>query len=141
MIEMDRQPQQKSIPTLLKELAEDARGLVRDEVQLAKAETKENVAAMARDLVPIAVGAVLGLVALLMLATAANAALTSLFVKVMSPGVAVWLAPLILAIALGVTAWSMVNRGKAALKRTSLVPEQTKQTLREDKEWIKNKLS
>ena len=132
---------QKSIPTLLKELADDARGLLRDEVQLAKAEATEKIAAVARQLVPIAVGAVLGLVATLMLATAANAALTTLLARVMSPGVAVWLAPLILALALAVAAWSMVNRGKRALARQSLAPEQTRQTLRENKEWIKSKLS
>jgi len=129
------------ISSLLRELAEDARGLVRDEVRLAKAETTEKLAETAKALVPFVVGGVLGLVALLMLATAANAALTTLLAKAMSIGIAVWLSPLILALVLGLVAWSLVAKGKTTLKHQSLKPEKTMATLQEDKQWIQDKLS
>jgi hypothetical protein len=129
------------ISTLLRELAEDARGLVRDEVRLAKAETTEKLTETAKSLVPFAVAGVLGLVALLMLATAANAALTTLLAKVMSVGIAVWLSPLTLALVLAIVAWSLVATGKAKLRHQSLKPEKTMATLQEDKQWIKSKLS
>lgn len=138
MIEPGRQ---RPISSLFRELAEDARGLVRDEVRLAKAETTENLTEMAKGLIPLAVAGVLGLVALLMLATAANAALTTLLAKAMSIGIAVWLSPLILALVLGLVAWSLVAKGKTTLKHQSLKPEKTMATLQEDKQWIKNKLS
>ena len=140
MIETER-PYQKPISALLRELAEDARGLVRDEVRLAKAETTEKLTDMARHLVPFVVAGVLGLVALLMLATAANAALTTLLAKAMSLGIAVWLAPLILALLFGVVAWTLVQKGKTGMKNQSLKPEKTMATLQEDKQWIKDKLS
>jgi len=138
---IDPQPDRTPISSLLRELAEDARGLVRDEVRLAKAETSENVAEMVKGVVPFAVAAVLGLVALLMLATAANAALTTLLAKAMSLGIAVWLSPLILALVLGLVAWAMAKKGSAALRSRSLKPEKTVATLQEDKQWIKSKLS
>jgi len=137
---IDPQPQ-RPISSLLRELAEDARGLVRDEVRLAKAETSENVAALVKGLAPFAVAAVLGLVALLMLATAANAALTTLLAKAMSLGIAVWLSPLILALVLGAVAWALVNKGKTALRNQSLKPDKTVATLQEDKQWIRSKLT
>ena len=134
-------PGRESLSALLRDLAESARNLARDEVQLAKAEVSEKVREAVRHLVPIAAGAVLALVAVFMLATAASAGLTSLLAQVMSLGVAVWLAPLLLAVALGAGAWLLVQRGKKGLQQQSLAPERTKESLREGKEWIKEKLS
>lgn len=134
-------PTPEPLSALLRDLAESARNLARDEVQLAKAEVGEKVRDTARHLVPIAAGALLALVAVFMLATAAATGLTSLLAQVMSMGVAVWLSPLLLAIALGAGAWLLVQRGKKGLQQQSLVPEKTKESLREDKEWIKEKLS
>ena len=131
----------KPISSLVRELLDEAGELMREEVRLARAETGEKAAEVGRGLVPVAVGAVLGLAALLMLVTALDRGLTALLVRWIPPEVAVWLAPLLLATLLGIVAWSFVDKGKTALKRVSLVPERTRRTLQEDKEWIRSRLS
>jgi hypothetical protein len=138
MIERERQ---KPIAGLVRELLDDAGELVREEVRLARAETHEKLSELGRNLVPIGVGAVLGLSAMLMLVAALEHGLTALLAAFLPPGVAVWLAPLILAMALGVAAWSFINKGKTAIQRLSLVPERTRQTLQEDRAWIRSRLS
>jgi hypothetical protein len=132
---------QLPISTLIRELLDDAGELVREEVRLAKAETHEKLAEVGRNLVPIGIGAVLGFAALILSITALNHGLTALLAQVLDLEVAVWLAPLLLALALGLAARSYINKGKTAIQRLSLVPEKTKATLQEDKEWIRNRLS
>lgn len=132
---------QRPISSLIRELLDDAGELLREEVRLAKAETSEKVAAVGKSMVPIGIGAVLGLAALIMAVTALNHGLTALLAQVMDLEIAVWLAPLLLAIGLGIAAWSFINKGKTAIQRLSLVPEKTKRTLQEDKEWIRSKLA
>ena len=132
---------QKPISALVRELLDDAGELMREEVRLAKVETSEKVSEVGRSLVPIGVGAVFGLAALILLVSALDRGLTALLAQALPLEVAVWLAPLLLAVAVGIVAWSFVDKGKTALKRVSLVPEKTKQTLQEDKEWIRSRLS
>ena len=132
---------QKPISALVRELLDDAGELVREEVRLAKAETHEKVSEVGRNLVPIGVGAVFGLAALILLVTALDRGLTALLAQALPLEVAVWLAPLILAVVVAIVARSFINKGKTALQRLSLVPEKTRQTLQEDKEWIRSRLS
>jgi heme/copper-type cytochrome/quinol oxidase subunit 2 len=132
---------QKPISALIRELLDDAGEIVREEVRLAKAETSEKVSEVGRSLVPIGIGAVVGLAALILMISALDRGLTALLAQALPLEVAVWLAPLVLAIVVGAVAWSFINKGKSALRRLSVVPEKTMQTLQEDKEWIRSRLS
>jgi hypothetical protein len=132
---------QQPISSLIRELLDDAGELVREEVRLAKAETHEKLVEVGRNLVPIGIGAVLGFASLILAITAVNHGLTALLAQFLDLEVAVWLAPLLLAVGLGIAARSFINKGKAAFQRLSLVPLKTKATLQEDKEWIRNRLS
>jgi hypothetical protein len=131
----------RSVGELVHGLLDQGRSLLRDEIDLAKTEAKENVTALGKDLVPFGIAAGLGLAAFLMLVTALNHGLTALLAQAMDLEVAVWLSPLLLAVAFGIAASSFVKKGKAALRTEKLALTKTKTTLQEDKRWIREQVS
>ena len=131
----------QSVGQLVSGLLDQGRGLLRDEIQLAKTETSEKLTAFGKDLVPFGVAAGLGLAAFLMLVTALNHGLTALLAQAMDLEVAVWLSPLLLAVAFGIAASIFVKRGKTALRNESFTLTKTKSTLQENKRWIKEQMS
>jgi hypothetical protein len=127
--DMNRGIQRESFGELLGELANNSAALVRDEIELAKQEMSEKVSVLRSGAVTIAVGGLLGFVALLTLAAAAVAGLA----HVMDTALAALLVGVVLAAVGGSIAFIGIGR----LKRTSLKPQQTIETLEEDKEWLK----
>lgn len=127
---------QVPLTQLLKQLGQQTGNLVRQEIELAKAETRESLGEMGRGIAFAAVGAALALAGLLLLLFVAVRGLTSLLAQFMSIEIAVWLAPLILAVLVFAGAGLLVRQGLQVIRGTSLAPRQTRDTLREDKEWI-----
>ncbi len=121
--------QRESFGELLGELANNSAALVRDEIALAKQEMTEKVAVLRSGAVTIAIGGLLGFVALLTLTAAAVAGLA----HVMDTALAALLVGVVFALIGGSIAFMGIGR----LKRTSLKPQQTIETLEEDKEWLK----
>jgi len=119
----------ESFGELLGQLANDSAALVRDELALAKQEMREKLTAFRSGLIVMAVGAVIGFVAVLALCAAAIIALAEY--------VGAWQSALIIGGVLAVVACTVALTGLSQLKRTSLKPEQTIETLEEDKEWLK----
>jgi hypothetical protein len=52
-----------------------------------------------------------------------------------------WLAPLVIGAVVAVIGYVFVQKGLSTLKRESLVPGQTIQTVKETKEWVQEKVS
>lgn len=127
--DMNRSIQRESFGELLGELANNSAALVRDEIELAKQEMREKVSVLRSGAVTIAVGGLLAFVALLTLVAAAVAGLA----HVMDTALAALLVGVVLAAVGGSIAFIGIGR----LKRTSLKPQQTIETLEEDKEWLK----
>jgi divalent metal cation (Fe/Co/Zn/Cd) transporter len=121
--------QRESFGELLGELANNSAALVRDEIELAKQEMREKVDVLRSGAVTIAIGGLIAFVALLTLTAAAVAGLA----HVMDTALAALLVGVVLAIIGGGIAYSGIGR----IKQTSLKPEQTIETLEEDKEWLK----
>jgi hypothetical protein len=121
--------QRESFGELLGELANNSAALVRDEIALAKQEMSEKVVVLRSGVVTIAVGGLLAFVALLALTAAAVAGLA----HVMDTALAALLVGVVFALIGGIIAFMGIGR----LKRTSLKPQQTIETLEEDKEWLK----
>jgi uncharacterized membrane protein YqjE len=127
-----RQPEdadRESFGELLGQLANNSAALVRDEITLAKQEMSEKVKAFRSGLILTSVGALIGLFAILTLIAAAVIALAD----VVGPTYSALIIGGVLALVGGVIA--MVGIGQ--IKQTSLKPEQTIETLEEDKEWLK----
>ena len=77
---------QKPISALIRELLDDAGEIVREEMRLAKAETSEKVSEVGRSLVPIGIGAVVGLASLILLVSALDRGLTALLAQALPLG-------------------------------------------------------
>jgi len=131
----------KSFPRLVRDMIDETRTLIQNEVRLARVESREILGVIQRNLVSIGIGAGIGLGALLALVLAANGALTALFLLWLSPVVTVWLAPLVVAIVFGLVAWGLIKKGTSAIRRHGLHFEKTADSLKEDKEWLRRRVS
>jgi len=132
---------ERSIGQLLKELTHETSTLLRQEVNLAKTEMSEKVSRAGANLGEVAMGggvALLGAIALLLAVIYGLGAILNNF---LSPETASWLAPLIVGGILAAVGYSMIKKALETLKRESLAPEKTTQSLQENKEWLKQKIS
>ena len=119
----------ESFGELLGQLANNSAALVRDEIELAKQEMSEKVGVLRSGVLVVAVGSIIGLVAILTLTAAAVIGLATL----VGPGYAA----LIIGGTLGIIGGTTAVIGLGQIKRTSLKPRQTIETLEEDKQWLK----
>ena len=121
--------QRESFGELISQLANNSAALVRDEIDLVKQEMREKISRMRSAVTLIAIGAVVGLFAVLALTASAIIGLGQLI----GTGRSALIIGIVLAIAAAIPAFMGLGR----LKRTTLKPEQTIETLEEDKEWLK----
>lgn len=130
-----------SIPTLLKELRDETTTLLRQEVALAKAELKENTSRLTGHAAQVAVGGFVAYAGIIVLLIGIGHLLGALLVRVgLDADVATWLAPTIVGLAIALIGWSMLAKAKKALAHDDLVPRQTIDSLRANKEWAQSKL-
>jgi putative Mn2+ efflux pump MntP len=137
----ERAKDDRSLGQLLKELTSETTTLLKQEVNLAKTEMSEKASRVGTNLGSLAVGGGVAFLGALALLAAAIYGLTSILDQFMSLGVAVWLAPLIIGLILAAVGYSLVNKALETLKRESLAPQRTTQSLQENKEWLKEKIS
>jgi uncharacterized membrane protein YqjE len=132
--------EERSLGQILRELRDESSQLLRKEVQLAKVEMSEKAARVGANLGELAVGGGVAFAGSLALLAAVVFGLTSLLSKLMSPGVAVWLAPLIVGVVLAAAGYGMIRKAVAALKQERISPTQTTESLKENKEWLKSRI-
>jgi hypothetical protein len=123
----------RSIGELFTELANETGTLMRQELALAQAEMTGKLTRAGKNAAYIAAGGAVGFAAFLTLLAAIVAGL-SYFIPI-------WLSALVVAIVVGAIAFYLVSASLAALKRTSLAPNETVTTLKEDALWLKNQVS
>ena len=122
----------RSIAVLLSDLAGETILLVRQEIALLKAELREKFGQMGQGVTAVGAGVALAFSAWLVLLTCAVLALAT----VVRP----WLAALIVAIVVLTIAGILLLIGKRRLDTDNLVPRRTIRTLREDEEWIRERM-
>jgi len=116
---------------LLRQLSQETATLVRQEIELAKAEVTQKGKTAG---VGVGIVGAAGVVALLALG-----ALTACLVLVLDIWMPAWAAALIVAVVLGGAAAFLGLRGKEKVQEAGApVPEQTVETVKEDIEWAKN---
>jgi putative Mn2+ efflux pump MntP len=130
----------RSLGQILRELRDESSALLHKEVDLAKAEMSEKASRVGSNLGSMAVGGGVAFAGALALLAAVITGLTSLLSKVMSPGVAVWLAPLLVGLVLAFIGYGMIKKAVAALKQERIAPTQTTESLKENKEWLKSRI-
>ena len=132
---------ERSIGQLLKELTHETSTLLKQEVDLAKTEMSEKASRVGTNLGEVAVGGAVALLGAIALVLAAVYGLGAILNNFLSPETASWLAPLIVGGILAAVGYSMIKKALETLKRESLTPEKTTQSLQENKEWLKQKIS
>ena len=123
-----------SISELLKDLATETSTLVRQEIDLAKAELSEKARVAGQGAGLLGGAAVVGLLA--------AGALTAYLILVLSEVMDAWLAALIVTVVMGAIAAVLGLQGRNRIRAaTPAVPEQTIETVKEDVEWAKTRTS
>jgi hypothetical protein len=120
------------IPDLIRDLAADSRRLLKDEVQLAKLETKDSVRRASKGALWLALAFGIGVVTLV--------ALTLLLVTLIGRLVNnhMWIGALVTGVLeLGVALF-LIKRGRRAFKEPSYTLEETRGAVKETARWAKH---
>ena len=125
--------EERSLGDLFSELATETSTLVRQEVALAQTELTQKATSVGKNVGFLVVGGAVGYAALLAILAAAIIGL-AYFVQW-------WAAALIVGVVVGIVAFLLISSALKTLKATSLTPNQTVETLKEDAEWLKNQVS
>jgi hypothetical protein len=120
----------RSLGELFGRLTEDMSLLMRQEVQLVKAELNEKISRMTGDAVSVGAGGLVALAGGLTLVAALVLALVAI-------GVAPWLSALLVGAVLAIAGYVMLQRGLTDLKRVDVTPRRTVATLKDDLQWAK----
>jgi Na+/melibiose symporter-like transporter len=123
----------RSVGQLLGDVTRELQALVRKELELARAETKEELQRAGAAGKRFGVAALAGYLAVVMLSFAAAWALTA----VMPTGWAFFA----VGVVLGVVAGAMALQGRRRLREFHPVPQETAETLKEDVQWLKSRKS
>ena len=121
----------RSLGELFSDLSQQTAELIRQEMRLAKAELSDKLADVGKNVAMIAAAAVFALAALM----AVTAGIVLLLVEV---GVEPWLAAVITAVVMGLVAFLLAQSGLAALRKKSIAPVETMDSLKETSQWLKN---
>lgn len=121
---------EKSLGQLFSELSQETSTLVRQEVALAKAEMSQKAAEVGRDVGFLAAGGFVAYAGFLAL-------IAAIIVGLGQAGVSWWLSALIVGIVVAAIGGALVWTGLQRLKRVSMAPTNTIETLKEDGEWAK----
>ena len=127
----------RGLGALLRDLAEGSADLVRGEARLARMEIGSAASSAGRGAAFIATGGVL----LLLGSLAFFTGIILLVGDQWLPSDLYWLAALLVALIAGGVAGWLALRGRRALSPSALAPHETVATLKEDTEWLKQRLT
>jgi formate hydrogenlyase subunit 4 len=118
----------RSLGDLIAELSRETGVLVRKEIELARLELSTKAKQAGRDVGMAAVGGALAYAGLLVL-------LAAIVIGIVQLGVTPWLATLIVALAAIAIGYMIVSGALTRLRRASVAPTQTIETLKENAKW------
>jgi MFS family permease len=123
---------ERPVGELVKQLADQTSTLVRQEIDLAKAELTQKGREAGKGAGLLAGAAVIGLLA--------AGALTAFLIMLLDGALANWLAALIVGVVFAAIAGALALAGRNRIRRaTPPVPEQTVETVKEDVQWAKTR--
>ena len=126
----DEELRERPIGELLGRLASETTTLVRQELELAKAEMSQKGRTAAPGIGMVGAAGAVGLLA--------AGALTAFLILLLSTFLDDWLAALLVGVVYAVVAYVLYRRGRERVEEaTPPVPEQTVETLKEDVQWAK----
>jgi uncharacterized membrane protein YqjE len=124
----------RPVGDLVKQLAGQTSTLVRQEIDLARAELSQKASTAGKGAGLLGGAAVVGLLA--------AGSLTACLILALGEVIPDWLAALIVALVMGAVAAVLAMQGRNRIRAaTPPVPEQTVETVKEDVEWAKTRTS
>jgi hypothetical protein len=123
---------ERSITTLLSDLASETILLIRQELALLKAELHEKFSRVGQGMTALGAGALIAYSGWLVLLAAAVLGLATVLPA--------WLAALIVALVVLAVGGALVFIGKSRFDADALMPRRSLRSLREDEAWLKERL-
>jgi xanthine/uracil permease len=134
---MDARPEtrrdERSLGELFGDLSRQLSTLIRQEIALARAEMTARAGSAGRGAAMVGIGGVVAYAGFLAIVAAA----VLLFIEA---GITPWLAALIVGIVVAVIGAALATRGRQEIARTSLAPQRTIETIRDDAAMAKESL-
>jgi hypothetical protein len=118
----------RSLGELISELSRETGTLVRKEIELARVEVSEKIATAGKHAGMAAVGGALAYAGLVVL-------LGAIVMGIIQLGLAPWLAALLVALVAMLAGYLMATSAIGQLRRTTIAPTQTLETLKENSKW------
>ena len=125
---------ERSLGDLFSDLSRETTTLVRQEVQLAKAELTQSATEAARGIGMLVAGGAVAYAGLLFV-------LLAIVFGLIKAGWEAWLSALVVGLVVVVIGAILVLRARESLKPANLAPRRTVETLKEDQEWAKEQIT
>jgi hypothetical protein len=125
---------ERSLGDLFSDLSRETTTLVRQEVQLAKAELTQSATEAARGIGMLVAGGAVAYAGMLFL-------LLAVVFGLIEAGLDAWLSALIVGLVVVAIGAVLVLRARESLKPANLAPQKTVETLKEDAEWAKEQIT
>jgi hypothetical protein len=125
---------ERSLGDLFSDLSRETTTLVRQEVQLAKAELTQSATEAARGIGMLVAGGAVAYAGLLFL-------LLAIVFGLIEAGWDAWLSALVVGLVVVAVGAVLVLRARESLKPANLAPRRTVETLKEDQEWAKEQIT
>jgi Putative Actinobacterial Holin-X, holin superfamily III len=125
---------ERSLGDLFSDLSRETTTLVRQEVQLAKAELTQSATEAVRGIGMLVAGGAVAYAGLLFL-------LLAVVFGLIEAGWDAWLSALVVGLVVVAIGGVLVLRARESLKPANLAPRRTVETLKEDQEWAKEQIT
>ena len=125
---------ERSLGDLFSDLSRETTTLVRQEVQLAKAELTQSASEAARGIGMLVAGGAVAYAGLFFL-------LLAIVFGLIEAGWDAWLSALVVGVVVVAIGAILVLRARESLKPANLAPRRTIETLKEDQEWAKEQIT
>jgi Putative Actinobacterial Holin-X, holin superfamily III len=135
-VRMYSNKEDRSFGSLFAELTQETATLVQQEVALAKAEMSEKISQVGSGLATLIIGGFVLFAGLLKLLDAVIFGIAELLPPDLTP----WLAALIVGGIVAIIGAVMLQKGRSNLKSTNLAPQRTAESLRRDKDFVKEQV-
>lgn len=131
---MPDSPQERSVGELFGDLSRELSTLVRQELDLAKTEMSDKIATVGKDVGFLAGGGLIIYIGVLFILAAIALALDHY------TALPLWGSTLLVGLVVAGVGLALGMKGRNELQSTSMAPEQTIETLKEDKEWAQQQM-
>jgi hypothetical protein len=140
-MEQNAPQESRSIIDLIKELREESKHLVKQEIHLAKTEISEKMQVAGRSALYLVAGGAVAYAGLIVLLVGVSALVAMGLDRAgMQSGVAAWLGPILVGLLVLLTGFLLVVKAKKNFTNEPMKPERTISSLKENKEWTQQKL-